>query len=101
VYNGSQGYIVGIEFKLSKMFAKPEFEVAGANYYKVLNGSQCLTDSQIDIIYDLDMLRGILLCVKLWTTVEPLYIKLLICREQFITASMFEEGNKDITRFRC
>jgi len=62
MYNSSQGPIIGIGFILSKMFAKPEIEVERANYYKFLNSFQFLTDSQIDIIHNLDM-RGANSCV--------------------------------------
>jgi len=66
MYNSRQGSIIGIGFNLSKMFAKSEIEAAGANYYKVLNSFQFLTDGQIDIIYDLDI-GGANYCVLFWT----------------------------------
>ena len=56
VYKDSVGHpTVGVGFNLDKFGAKEEIESVGANYYAVRNGSQCLTDSQIERLFDKDM----------------------------------------------
>lgn len=46
---------IGVGFNLQKFGAKSEIESVGANYYAVLNGSQCLDDSQIERLFNKDM----------------------------------------------
>lgn len=46
---------VGVGFNLKKFGAKGEIESVGADYYAVLNGTQCLNDSQIERLFNKDM----------------------------------------------
>ena len=46
---------VGVGFNLRKFGARSEIESVGANYDAVLNGSQCLSDSQIETLFNKDM----------------------------------------------
>lgn len=46
---------VGVGFNLEKFGARSEIESVGANYNAVLNGSQCLDDSQIERLFNKDM----------------------------------------------
>jgi len=66
VYKDSMGIpTVGVGFNLKKIGAKGEIESVGADYYKVLNGSQCLDDRQIETLFnrDMDTAKG---CAKSW-----------------------------------
>lgn len=56
---------IGVGFNLEKFGAKAEIESVGANYSAVLNGSQCLTDSQIERLFDRDMDTAVS-CVSGW-----------------------------------
>lgn len=56
VYKDSLGIpTIGVGFNLRKFGAKSEIESVGADYDKVLNGSECLTDSQIERLFEKDM----------------------------------------------
>ena len=56
VYKDSRGIpTVGVGFNLKKSGASAEIESVGANYNAVLNGSQCLDDSQIERLFNKDM----------------------------------------------
>jgi GH24 family phage-related lysozyme (muramidase) len=56
VYKDSLGIpTIGVGFNLRKFGARSEIESVGANYDAVLNGSQCLTDSQIEQLFNKDM----------------------------------------------
>ena len=56
VYKDSKGIpTVGVGFNLDKFGAKAEIESVGADYNKVLNGTQCLTDGQIETLFNRDM----------------------------------------------
>ena len=46
---------IGVGFNLKKFGARGEIEGVGADYDAVLNGSQCLDDSQIERLFDKDM----------------------------------------------
>ena len=46
---------IGVGFNLQKFGARAEIESVGADYNAVLNGSQCLDDSQIERLFDKDM----------------------------------------------
>ena len=56
---------VGVGFNLKKFGAKSEIDSVGANYDAVLNGSQCLDDSQIERLFNKDMDTAIS-CVSGW-----------------------------------
>lgn len=56
---------VGVGFNLQKFGAKEEIESVGANYNAVLNGSQCLDDSQIERLFDHDMDSAVS-CASSW-----------------------------------
>ena len=56
VYKDSFGHpSVGVGFNLDKESARAEIAKVGADYDKVLAGSQCLNDSQIRQLFDMDM----------------------------------------------
>ena len=56
VYRDSRGIpTIGVGFNLEKFGAKEEISSVGADYDKVLAGTQCLTDSQIHKLFDMDM----------------------------------------------
>ncbi len=56
VYKDSMGHpTVGVGFNLDKFGAKGELASVGADYNKVLNGTECLTDSQIEQLFNKDM----------------------------------------------
>lgn len=66
VYKDSMGIpTVGVGFNLKKFGAKSEIESVGANYDAVLNGSQCLDDSQIERLFNKDMDSAVS-CVSSW-----------------------------------
>jgi GH24 family phage-related lysozyme (muramidase) len=66
VYKDSKGIpTVGVGFNLEKFGARGEIESVGANYGKVMNGSECLTDSQIKELFDKDMNTAVS-CVSSW-----------------------------------
>lgn len=46
---------IGVGFNLQKFGAREEIESVGANYNAVLNGTQCLDDSQIERLFNRDM----------------------------------------------
>ena len=46
---------VGVGFNLDKSEARIAIEAVGANYDAVKNGSQCLNDSQIELLFTSDM----------------------------------------------
>ena len=58
---------VGVGFNLQKFGARAEIESVGANYNAVLNGSQCLDDSQIERLFnkDMDSAEG---CASSWVS---------------------------------
>lgn len=56
---------VGVGFNLNKFGAREEIEAVGANYGKVLNGTECLSDSQIRELFDKDM-NSAVSCVESW-----------------------------------
>ena len=58
---------IGVGFNLQKFGARSEIESVGANYDAVLNGSQCLTDSQIKELFDKDMDSAVS-CVEGWVS---------------------------------
>lgn len=57
---------IGVGCNLRKFGARAEIESVGANYDAVLNGSQCLTDSQIETIFNKDM-ETAKSCVRGWS----------------------------------
>lgn len=66
VYKDSMGIpTIGVGFNLEKFGARQEIESVGADYGKVINGSQCLTDSQIRQLFDRDMSSAVS-CVSGW-----------------------------------
>ena len=50
---------IGVGFNLQKFGAREEIEVVGADYNRVLNGSECLSDSQIERLFDKDMASAV------------------------------------------
>ena len=58
---------IGVGFNLQKFGAKAEIESVGANYYAVLNGSQCLDDSQIETLFNHDM-ESAVGCASSWVS---------------------------------
>lgn len=46
---------IGVGFNLKKFGAKSEIESVGADYDKVLDGTQCLDDGQIEQLFNKDM----------------------------------------------
>lgn len=58
---------IGVGFNLEKFGAKAEIESVGANYYAVLNGSQCLVDSQIEGLFNRDM-KSAVDCASSWVS---------------------------------
>ena len=66
VYNDPLGIpTIGVGFNLKKFGAKGEIESVGANYYAVLNGSQCLDDNQIETLFSKDMETAVS-CASSW-----------------------------------
>ena len=66
VYKDSLGIpTIGVGFNLKKFGARSEIEEVGANYDAVLNGSQCLTDSQIERLFNRDMDTAVS-CARGW-----------------------------------
>ncbi len=56
VYKDSMGHpTIGVGFNLDKFGARSEIESVGADYNKVLNGSECLNDRQIEELFNKDM----------------------------------------------
>lgn len=56
VYKDSRGIpTIGVGFNLDKFGAKGEIESVGADYDKVLAGTECLNDNQIKELFDKDM----------------------------------------------
>lgn len=58
---------IGVGLNLQKFGAKEEIESVGANYYAVLNGSQCLDDSQIERLFNRDM-ESAVDCASSWVS---------------------------------
>ena len=56
---------IGVRFNLEKFGARSEIESVGADYNAVLNGSQCLSDSQIERLFDNDM-NSAVSCASGW-----------------------------------
>ena len=56
---------IGVGFNLEKANAREEIESVGADYNAVLNGSQCLDDSQIERLFDMDMDTAVS-CASSW-----------------------------------
>ena len=66
VYKDSRGIpTIGVGFNLSKPGATTDIENVGADYGKVINGSECLTDSQIEQLFNKDMDTAVS-CVSGW-----------------------------------
>ena len=66
VYKDPDGIpTVGVGFNLEKFGARQEIESVGANYNAVLNGSQCLDDSQIERLFNMDMDSAVS-CASSW-----------------------------------
>ena len=66
VYKDSLGIpTIGVGFNLQKSGARQEIENVGANYDAVLNGSQCLDDSQIQQLFNNDMETAVS-CASTW-----------------------------------
>lgn len=60
VYKDSMGIpTIGVGFNLKKFGARSEIEEVGADYDKVLAGTQCLTDSQIETLFNKDMSKAV------------------------------------------
>lgn len=58
---------IGVGFNLQKFGAKSEIESVGADYNAVLNGTQCLSDSQIKTLFEKDMATAIS-CPEGWVS---------------------------------
>lgn len=58
---------IGVGFNLQKFGARAEIESVGADYGSVLNGTQCLDDSQIERLFnkDMDTAEG---CARSWVS---------------------------------
>ncbi len=66
VYKDSKGIpTIGVGFNLEKSGARQEIVSVGADYGKVINGSECLTDSQIRELFEKDMSSAVS-CVEGW-----------------------------------
>ena len=66
VYNDPRGIpTIGVGFNLKKPGAKGEIESVAANYNDVLNGRECLNDSQIEILFNKDMKTAVS-CASSW-----------------------------------
>ena len=68
VYKDSRGIpTIGVGFNLEKFGAKEEIASVGADYYALLNGSQCLDDSQIERLFNKDMAVAVA-CADTWVS---------------------------------
>ena len=56
---------IGVGFNLKKFNARAEIESVGADYDKVLSGAECLSDSQIESLFNKDMSSAVS-CVSSW-----------------------------------
>ena len=66
VYKNSAGIpTIGVGFNLNKSSAREEIESVGADYDKVLSGAECLTDSQIEQLFNKDMDTAVS-CAENW-----------------------------------
>ena len=66
VYKNSAGIpTIGVGFNLNKSSAREEIESVGADYDKVLSGAECLTDSQIEQLFNKDM-NSVISFAKSW-----------------------------------
>ena len=58
---------IGVGFNLKKFGAREEIESVGADYDKVLSGAECLTDSQIEQLFNKDMDTAVS-CAEGWVS---------------------------------
>ena len=66
VHNDSLGIpYIGVGFYLNALDAKSKIESVGGNYSAVLYGKECLNDSQIKMLFDMDM-NVSLTCASKW-----------------------------------
>lgn len=97
VYKDSMGIpTIGVGFNLEKFGAKGEIESVGANYGKVMNGSECLTDSQIKTLFDKDMDTAVS-CVRDWVSN---WSSIGINRQSCLADMAFNMGCATIKDFR-